>query len=91
MYNFGLFLAEFWEPPDLPAARSWLEKAALAGHLGATFQLSVLAATQSDPSDLPADRGSTDTAADIEAAFTGERVDPPEDAAGAARDAGEDR
>jgi TPR repeat protein len=53
MYNLGILLAAFWEPPDLPAARDWYTKAAAAGH---TKAMSDLGRTSFDEGDLPAAR-----------------------------------
>jgi TPR repeat protein len=55
MTKLGMLLAWRWDPPDLPAARSWLEKAAAAGHAMAREQLNLLP----PPSDPPDPSGGT--------------------------------
>jgi hypothetical protein len=50
--NLGLLLATQWQPPDLSSARSWLEKAAEAGHTEAMNSLANLLANLWQPRDL---------------------------------------
>jgi hypothetical protein len=50
--NLGLLLATQWQPPDLSSARSWLEKAAEAGHTEAMNSLGNLLANLWQPRDL---------------------------------------
>jgi hypothetical protein len=50
--NLGMLLATQWQPQDLSSARSWLEKAAEAGHTEAMNSLANLLANLWQPRDL---------------------------------------
>lgn len=52
VHNLGLLLATQWQPSDLSSARSWLEKAAEAGHTEAMNSLANLLANLWQPQDL---------------------------------------
>ncbi len=45
MNHLGLLLGTQWQPPDLPTARTWWEKAAEAGHVEAMYNLANLLAS----------------------------------------------
>ena len=42
MYNLGVLLTDYWNPPDLPTARSLYEKAAESGNSDAMTALGSL-------------------------------------------------
>jgi TPR repeat protein len=86
MKNLAHLLVMNWNPPNLPAACAWLEKATNAGDDAAAFDLGVLLLKWSDPPDLTGARtwfekaaaaGNTDAAHNLGALLAG-WWDPPD-------------
>jgi TPR repeat protein len=78
-------MLHMFDPPDLKAARTWLERAADAGNSDAMDNLAILYADMTDPPDVDAARGWWERAVDagnsavmLRLGMRAKRMDPPD-------------